>query len=104
MTEFSEGRATPINSNWLRFLGTYSRESSDTYILPDEAEPTLEPGKFRRRTPEEMEQLRKEAERKQAERCRRIYEKLNLKVVAYPDGDLEISWTGGVRKLLDTSR
>jgi site-specific DNA recombinase len=83
----------------IREYVTEKMESSDTYILPDEAEPTLEPGKFRRCTPEEMEQLRKEAERKRAERYRRVYEKLNLKVVAYPEGDLEISWTGGVRKL-----
>lgn len=88
----------------IREYVTEKMESSDTYILPDEAEPTLEPGKYRRRTPEEMEQLRKEAECKRAERYRRIYEKLNLKVVAYPDRDLEISWTGGVCKLSGTSR
>jgi len=53
----------------------------------------------RKRTPEEMKELRDEAERERAERYRTVYEMLNLKVVAYPEGDLEISWTGGVRHL-----
>jgi hypothetical protein len=83
----------------IREYVTEKMESSDNYILPDNAEPTLEPGKYRRRTPEEMEQLRKEAERKRAEKYRQVYEDLNVKVVAYPDGDLEISWTGGVSKV-----
>ena len=78
---------------------TEKMESSDTYVLPDNAEPTLEPGKYRRRTPEEMEQLRKEAECKRAEKYRKVYDDLKLKVVAYPDGVLEISWTGGVSKV-----
>jgi hypothetical protein len=59
-------------------------------------------GSHRKRTPEEMEQLRQEAERERAERYRRAYDMLNLKVVAYPDGTLEISWTGGFCKLQDT--
>jgi hypothetical protein len=83
----------------IREYVTEKMESSDTYILPDEAEIKLEPGKYRKRTPEEMEQLRKEAERKRAEKYRKVYEDLNLKVVAYPEGDLEISWTGGVSKV-----
>jgi thymidylate kinase len=88
----------------IREYVTEKMESSDTYILPDEAEITLEPGKYRKRTPEEIEQLRQQAERKRAERYRKVYEDLNLKVVAYPEGDLEISWTGGVCKLSGTSR
>jgi site-specific DNA recombinase len=83
----------------IREYVTEKMESSDNYVLPDNAEPTLEPGKYRRRTPEEMEQLRTEAERKRAEKYRRVYDDLKLKVVAYPDGDLEISWTGGVSKV-----
>jgi len=88
----------------IREYVTEKMESSDTYILPDEAEIKLEPGKYRKRTPEEIEQLRQQAFRKRAERYRETYERLNLKVVAYPDGELEISWTGGVCKLLGTSR
>jgi len=56
----------------------------------------------RTRTPEEMEELRGEAERERAGRYLRAYEKLNLKVVAYPGGTLEIFWTGGSCKLSGT--
>jgi hypothetical protein len=57
------------------------------------------PGSHRKRTPEEIEQLRREAERERAERYQGAYEMLNLKVVAYPDKTLDISWTGGDCKL-----
>jgi hypothetical protein len=53
-------------------------------------------------TPEEIKELRQEAEHERPERYRRAYEMLNLKVVAYPDGTLEISWTGGSCKLSGT--
>ena len=62
----------------------------------------VEPGSHRTRAPEEMEQLRREAERERAGRYRRAYEMLNLKVVAYPDGTIDISWTGGSCKLSGT--
>jgi hypothetical protein len=54
------------------------------------------------RGPEEIAELRREAERERAERYRRAYEMLNLKVVAYPDGTLDITWTGGRCKLSGT--
>ena len=57
------------------------------------------PGMHRKRTPEETKELRDEAERERTGRYRGAYEKLDLKVVAYPEGDLAISWTGGVRHL-----
>jgi hypothetical protein len=79
-------------------------DASPTYILPAEAEIDLTQGKRRKRTPEEMEQLRREAERERAKRYQNVFDRLNVKVVAYPDGDLEISWTGGVCKLSGTSR
>ncbi|HEX5850633.1 MAG TPA: hypothetical protein VFY59_15665, partial [Rubrobacter sp.] len=60
------------------------------------------PGMHRKRTPEEMKVLRDEAERERIGRYRRAYEMLDLKVVAYPDGTLEISWTGGGCKLSGT--
>ena len=59
-------------------------------------------GMHRKRTPEEMEELRGGAERERAGRYRRAYEMLNLKVVAYPGGTLEIFWTGGSCKLSGT--
>jgi site-specific DNA recombinase len=62
------------------------------------------PGMHRKRTPEELDQLRREAERERDERYRWAYDKLGLKVVAYPDGILEITWRGGVSKLLGRSR
>jgi site-specific DNA recombinase len=49
------------------------------------------PGTHRKRTPEELEQLRREAERERDERYRWAYEKLGLKVLACPDGPLEIT-------------
>jgi hypothetical protein len=49
-----------------------------------------------------MKELGDEAERERAGRYRRAYEMLDLKVVAYPEGDLEISWTGDVRHLSGT--
>ena len=61
------------------------------------------PGTYRKRTPEELDQLRRTAERERAERYRWAYEKLGLKVIAYPDGALEITWLGGISKLLDRS-
>jgi len=60
------------------------------------------PGMHRKRTPKEMEELRGEAERERAGRYRRAYEMLNLKVVDYPGGTLEIFWTGGSCKLSGT--
>jgi hypothetical protein len=62
------------------------------------------PGTYRERTPEELSQLRVKAERGRDERYRWAYEKLGLKAVAYPDRSLEITWRGGVSKLLSRSR
>ena len=60
------------------------------------------PGMHRKRIPEEMKELTDEAERERAGRYRSAYEMLNLKAVAYPDGTLEISWTGGSCELSST--
>ncbi len=60
------------------------------------------PGMHRKRTPEEMKKLKAEAERERTGRFRQAYEMLDLKVVAHPDGILEISWTGGSCKLSGT--
>jgi site-specific DNA recombinase len=62
------------------------------------------PGTYRKRTPEELDQLRLKAERERDARYRWAYEKLGLKAIAYPDGILEIAWRGGVSKLLGRSR
>ena len=60
------------------------------------------PGMHRKRTLEEMKELRDEAERERVGRYRGAYEMIDLKVVAYPDGTLEISWSGGACKLSGT--
>jgi hypothetical protein len=60
------------------------------------------PGMHRQRTPEEMKELRDEAERERVGRYLQAYEMLDLKVVAHPDRTLEISWTGGGCKLSGT--
>jgi hypothetical protein len=62
------------------------------------------PGSHRKRTSEELEQLRHKAGLERDERYKWAYEKLGLKVVAYSDGVLEISWRGGICKLSGTSR
>jgi hypothetical protein len=61
-------------------------------------------GTYRKRTPEELDQLRRKAERERDERYRWAYDKLGLKAVAYPDGTLEIPWRGGVSRLSGRSR
>jgi hypothetical protein len=60
------------------------------------------PGMHRKRTPEEMVELHRKAAKERAERYRSLCELLNLHVIAYPNGDLEISWFGGVWKLEGT--
>jgi site-specific DNA recombinase len=64
------------------------------------------PGTYRKRTPEEMEELRQEAEREQAERYQYMYAKLGLNVVAHKDGTLEFTWKAGkgVSKLCASPR
>jgi len=57
------------------------------------------PGTYRKRTPEEMEELRKEAERERAGRYRKLYERLGLKVVAFKDKTLEVTGTFGIGKI-----
>jgi site-specific DNA recombinase len=79
---------------------TGERVGTTTTRPPGKLVPELVvPGMHRKRTPEEMTALKAQAERERAERYRSLYERLNLQVVAYPNGDLEISWFGGVRKL-----
>ena len=51
----------------------------------------------RKRTPEEMEELRQEAERERAERYQYMYAKLGLKALAHRDGTLEFTWKAGTR-------
>src|SRR5215211_300768 len=50
---------------------------------------------FRERTPEEMEELRREQERERAERYRGVYTTLGLRFVAHEDGTLELAWKAG---------
>jgi hypothetical protein len=86
-----------------RYVPERELNAKGVYVQPHTDDPEQEPAEpYYERTPEEMEQLRREAERERAERYRTTYERLNLKVVAYPNGDLEISWTGGVCKLSGT--
>ena len=80
--------------------------------VPSEREPGLEPGpdgsppiytlapeRIRERTPEEVEELSERHERERTERYGAAYAMLGLKVVAYNDGSLEITWRGGGCKL-----
>jgi hypothetical protein len=46
---------------------------------------------FRKRTPGEMEELRHAQERGRAQRYRRVYTNLDLRVVAHKDGALELT-------------
>jgi site-specific DNA recombinase len=57
------------------------------------------PGTYRKRTPEEMEELRQEAERERGQRYRGLYELLDLKVVAFKDKSLEVTGTFGIDKI-----
>jgi hypothetical protein len=52
----------------------------------------------RRRTPQEMEELRLTRERERGRRYRAVYELLGLKALAQKDGALEISGTFGLRE------
>jgi site-specific DNA recombinase len=56
----------------------------------------LGPKSIRRRTPEEMEELRLARERERGRRYRAVYELLGLKAVAHKDGTLEISGAFGL--------
>ena len=65
---------------------------------------TLTPERVRRRTPEEMKELRESRERERAERYGATYAMLGLKVIAHHGGSLEITWRGGGCKLLGSRR
>jgi site-specific DNA recombinase len=84
------------------------------YMLSDEHKAQLErdrhnghspqphavvPGTYRKRTPEEIEELRQEDERERARRYRALYELLDLKVVAFKDKTLEVTGTFGIDKI-----
>jgi hypothetical protein len=64
------------------------------------------PGMHRKRTPEEIEQLRQEAARERAERYQYMYAKLGLKAIVHRDGTLELTWKAGksVSKLCASPR
>ncbi len=76
--------------------------------MPPQPEPRLDgelpiyelsPERIRRRTPEEIEELRKKQGRERAERYLWVYGLLGLQVVAHKDGTLVVSGTFGGRKL-----
>ena len=50
---------------------------------------------FRDRTQEEIEELRLAEERGRAERYLAVYTSLGLRVTAYKDGTLELTWRAG---------
>ena len=58
----------------------------------------LTPEHIRRRTPEEMEELRLAEERERGRRYRAVYDLLGLGVVVCKDGTLEVSGTFGLRE------
>ena len=61
----------------------------------------LSPERIRRRTPEEIEELRKKHERERSERYLWVYGFLGLRAVAHKDGTLLVSGTfGGESSLL----
>jgi site-specific DNA recombinase len=79
---------------------TGERVGTTTTRPPGKLAPELVvPGMHRKRTPEEMEELRQEAERERARRYRGLYELLGLKVVAFKDKTLEVTGTFGVDKI-----
>jgi hypothetical protein len=86
---------------------TGERVGTTTTRPPGKLAPELVvPGMHRKRTPEEMEQLRQEAERERAERYRSMYAKLGFKAVIHKDGTLEFTWKAGksVSKLCASPR
>ena len=54
------------------------------------------PGSSRKRTPEEMEALRREALRERSEVRRKVYRDLDLSGVVDSDGNITLEWFGGV--------
>jgi site-specific DNA recombinase len=76
------------------------RDEYKTQYRPGHLNPRpVVPGMHRKRTPEEMEELRQEAERERAERYRDLYERLGLKVVAFKDKTLEVTGQFGIGKI-----
>jgi site-specific DNA recombinase len=59
----------------------------------------LTPERVRKRTPEEIEELRDEEERERGRRYRAVYDMLGLKIVARKDRTLEVSGTFGLRDM-----
>jgi hypothetical protein len=57
---------------------------------------TVGPGSSRKRTPEEMDALRREALRERSEHRRKVYRDLDLSAVVDGDGNLTVRWFGGV--------
>ncbi len=70
-----------------------AREEGRLPIFP------VSPEMFRERTPEELEELRNEQERRRGQRYRAMYELLGLKVTASKDKTLEVRGTFGVRNV-----
>jgi hypothetical protein len=66
-----------------------AREEGRLPIFP------VSPGMFRDRPQEEIEELRLAEERGRAERYRGVYTSLGLRVAAYKDGTLELTWRAG---------
>jgi hypothetical protein len=79
-----------------RIRESVERDEYKTQHRPGHLNPRpVVPGMHRKRTPEEMEQLRHEAERERAERYQYMYAKLGLKTVAHSDGTLDFTWKDG---------
>ena len=57
---------------------------------------TVGPGYSRKRTPEEMDALRREALRERSEVRRKVYRDLDLSGVVDNDGNITLEWFGGV--------
>jgi DNA invertase Pin-like site-specific DNA recombinase len=66
----------------------------------------VEPGSHRKRTPEEIEDLRRQAERERSEHRRKVYRNLDLSAVVDREGNLTVKWFGSVcsKKLSRASR
>lgn len=84
----------------LPYLADRQRPVSGSELITGAGELTqLTPATVRERTGEELEALQRRSEDERKQRLRWFYEVLGLRVVAHPDGTLELSWSFGERVL-----
>ena len=94
-------RELPQIINYMPRIREYvERDEYKTQHRPGHLSPCpVVPGMHRERMPEDVEELRQEAERERAERYRELCERLGLKVVAFKEKTLEVTGQSGIGKI-----